>query len=141
MPAPSFRFDDLASGLPRQPVPIRFVCLAADWTPSVLAEVVGGFNQGFPPILTVYEFNPTSAAIGEVHPDRYAKFRTASGPLSTVLADLPANHFVWSDDLVIAFSDFIDLTSDRITAREQGHKIRWNPALSDSAAIINSSTD
>lgn len=106
-----------------------------------MAQAVTGFDQGYPPILCVYEFDPSSAHIGEVHPGQYDQFRDLRALTAEALGALPANHFVWSDELVQAYSDYIDLTSDRPTAMEGGLKIRWNPALGDCRDVIAQSID
>ncbi len=141
MPLPQILFEDHNLGHPqRQPVAVRFACLIADWSPGLLAEIVGGPGE-YPPLLTVYEFDPTTGHVGEVRRDAYAAIRALKAPLPETLAAIPANHFVWSDDLVIAFSEYIDLTIGRESANEEGEGLRWNPALGDCATVVAAAAD
>lgn len=141
MPIPSFNFDEPGAGLPRQPVPVRFACLAADWSPALFAEMVRGLGGEFPPLLTVYAFDVATGHVGEVRKDAYDKIRDLKAPLPDALAAIPSHHFVWSDDLEFAYSEFIDLTMDRKTAAEEGMGIRWNPDLADCGAVVAEAAD
>ena len=140
MPIPKFEFEDADAGLPRQPVPVRFACMAADWTPALLAEVVlGEMNEGYS-LLAVHEYDPATNWEGIVQPHTYEPYRQyRNQSLRDQLAKLPPNHFVWSDELVWAFSDFIDRTIGRESAAGLG--IRWQPALGDCADIVAESID
>ena len=73
MPIPKFEFEDADAGLPRQPVPVRFACMAADWSPSMFARFVEGSNDGVGQIVTVYAFDPKRKTIGEIHPIEYSQ--------------------------------------------------------------------
>lgn len=141
MPIPSFNFDEPGAGLPRQPVPVRFACLAADWSPALFAEMVRGLGGEFPPLLTVYAFDAATGHVGEVRKDAYDKIRALKAPLPDALATIPPHHFVWSDDLEFAYSEFVDLTMDRETAVEDGMGIRWSPDLVDCGAVVAEAVD
>src|SRR6266852_4015849 len=134
MPIPSYKFEDAKAGLPRQPVPVRLACLAANWTPRLFAVLVTGDSELGSPLIRVWEYDEKTRNVGEVHSESYNGI-IPDGDLTRCdeLAALPPNHFVWSDELVIAFSDLIDLTIGRESAHEDGLGIRWQPALLDCA--------
>lgn len=141
MPTPTLQFDDEATGLPPQAVPVRFACMAANWHPALFSELVTGIRD-IGPLLRVYEYDATKYTSGEVHPVEYQKYlATKTLPLCDALDSLPANHFVWSNDLVQAYSDYVDLALDREYARQSGLGIRWNPTLGGCENIIAASTD
>jgi len=142
MPIPSYKFEDAKAGFPPRPVPVRFACRAANWTPSLFAVLVTGDSELGPPLIRVWEYNENTEHVGEVHSESYNGI-IPDGDLTRCdeLAALPPNHFVWSDELVIAFSDLIDLTSDRDSAHEEGLGIRWQPALLDCAGVVSKCTD
>jgi len=123
---PEFRFDDEAKGLPPHPVPVRYACLAADWSPALLADILAK-RAPFGKSLTVWNYDEASGRVGEVLPNTYPIFAPEK---QNDLKLLPANHFIWSDDLVKAYSEYIDQTLDRDDARELGMGIRWRPASS-----------
>jgi hypothetical protein len=140
MPIPKLQFEDPTAGLPPQPVPVRLACIVANWSPALFAEVVLGKMNEHRPFITVHEFDPKADWTGEVQSENYEQYRQHRGrPLCEQLAELPANHFVWSDDLVSAFSDLIDLTIGRESAAGLG--IRWQPALGDCADVVAKSID
>lgn len=139
MPVPIFNFDKPQLGLPRHPVPVRFVCLAANWSPGLLATLISGDPRLSPqPLLTAHEFISESDYVGEVHPGFYQQLCGQSNTTPEALVLLPANHFVWSDDLVRAHSDLIDLTQGRENAWATGTSgIQWTPALGDCFPIVD----
>ena len=144
MPLPKFAFEDENAGLPRQPVPVRYACLAADWSPALFVSVVLGRMNDDHPLIKVYEFDPHIQNVGEIPSAWYESLErnlVATRGQSTCqqLTLLPVNHFVWSDDLIWAFSDFIDLTIGRESA--SGLHVRWTPALGECSAAILECTD
>jgi len=140
MPIPKFVFTDAPAGLPRAPVPVRYACMAANWSPALLAEVVCGAMNESRPLLTVFEYDPTFKRSGEVSPEAYEGYRNYRGqPQRDQLARLPINHYVWSDALISANSDLVDLTVGRDQA--DGQWIRWEVALGDCADIVAESID
>jgi hypothetical protein len=141
MPIPSYEFEDESSGSPRQPISVRFACLAANWTPRLLAVLITGDETLGSPLLRVLEYDENTGHAGEVHPESYIGLIPPEAALPEAVAALPRTHFVWSDELVTAFSDFIDLTSDREMAREMGLGIRWRPALRGVDALISECPD
>ena len=142
MPIPKFEFEDADAGLPRQPVPVRFACMAADWSPSMFARFVEGSNDGVGQIVTVYAFDPKRKTIGEIHPIEYSQYTSLPDePLANAVSELPSNHFVWSDEFVSSFSDYVDLCLDRETARLNGLHIRWVPDLKDCAEVVEGAVD
>ena len=141
MPIPSYEFEDESSGSPRQPISVRFACLAANWTPRLLAVLITGDENLGSPLLRVLEYDENTGHAGEVHPESYSGLIPPEAALPEAVAALPRTHFLWSDELVTAFSDFIDLTSDREMAREMGLGIRWRPALRGVDALISECPD
>lgn len=115
MPAPEFKFTDSPSGLPPNPVPVRFACLVSEWSPYLLASILGQLERFTS--LKAYQFNANSDKISEVPPSVYNDLHSE---IKNLCADagnrhspdylelLPVDHFVWSDDLVLAYSDYID---------------------------------
>lgn len=57
------------------------------------------------------------------------------------LARLPANHFVLSDELATAFSEFIDLFMTREDAVADGMGLQWRVALGPFASLIGECPD
>ena len=115
MPAPEFKFTDSPSGLPPNPVPVRFACLVSEWSPYLLASILGQLERFTS--LKAYQFNANSDKISEVPPsvynDLHSKIKNLSAGAGNrhspdYLKLLPVDHFVWSDDLVYAYSDYID---------------------------------
>jgi hypothetical protein len=139
VPIPRFRFDDASLGLPPQPVPVRYACLAADWSPSLLADLVVGFSATSPPMLAVREF--ASRRVSTVFPDEYREFHGVRPLKPENLAKLPPHHFVWSDDLVRAFSDLADLAGDRETAHLEKYYVNWEPELGPYLSELSSCAD
>lgn len=142
MPIPKFQFDDPEAGFPRQAVPVRWACMAGNWHPSMFAKFVVGLTDEIGPIVTVYALDTDTKQFGDVHPQDYAQYLTlAQEPLSGALAAIPANHFVWSDELIQSFSDFVDFCLDRETARSTGLHIRWTPDLKNCSPILDQCAD
>ena len=144
MPKPKFHFDHKARGLPRQPVPVRIACLAADWTPKLFARLVNwSIEECGKPLIDVYAFDESTHHVSEVTPSSYSPaIKEFSGNLPSDLLILPANHFVWSDEFVSAFSGYIDNVFGREDAWEGGYGIRWTPEVPDDCATaINECVD
>jgi len=141
MPIPTFHFDESALGLPRQPVPVRFACFAANWSIGMVATALTPQEDFYGQLLKVYEFNPENGYVGEVAPSFYTQFRHLDFPTPETLALIPANHFVWSDDLIHAFSDFVRLAWSDEDAQAAAAGVRWNPALGDCYEVVAHSTD
>ena len=110
------------------PVPVRFACLAANWDPQVFVHLVLGRMSDDHSLIDVYEFNPETKRIGRVPTEQYEQYdRKSDRALCERLAQLPGNHFIWSDEFVLAYSKFIDTTIGRASAGGCG--IHWQPAL------------
>ena len=142
MPIPEFKFEDEKKGVPRHPVPVRFACIAANWAPKMFAALVAGEEKLGGPLLDVYEFNGASRLFGEVHPETYSKLFSAQQKM--VISDLevlPVNHFVWSDELALAYSQLIDSTIGRDDASSEGMAIRWQPAFGENASVLEQCAD
>jgi len=132
-------FDDPPSGTPAKAVPVRLACFAAAWSPELFALIAAADPTIGASVLKVWEYNEKSGHIGEVNSEFYRSLFSGRTDLDEYHAveALPKDHFVWSDDLVNAFSDFIDSTSDRDTAHELGYHIRWKPALHKCDELIS----
>ncbi len=141
MAIPLYEFANPALGTLRKAIPIRLACLMAGWTPALMAGIISGLQDGIPPLLDVYEFDPNSQRIGEVRADAYDKYRRPGESYAKTIAAFPTNHFVWSDDLVLAYSDYIDEVVGRESAAGEGYGIRWNPELGDSVAAVTEAVD
>lgn len=143
MPIPNYYFDDEARGLPRQPVPVRFACIVADWSPQTIAGLASGAVTGFGgPLLDVHAFNSHTNKAGDVTPKSYATIsKSLSGNLCDDLQRLPANHFVWSDDLADVFLIIINDLDGHEEARQCGIKLHWNPELGENTSVIDECPD
>lgn len=143
MPLPTFKFiSDKLSPL-RQAVPLRYACLAADLSVGQLFEAISNRQSVFySPILVVYEFYKTNNCYAEVTPSVYEKLsRGLSGILEEDLLLIPPQHFVWSDDLLDAYSQVVDQTGNRETARLYGEGVRIPVALDMYADILEQCED
>lgn len=141
MPIPTFHFENPSLGLPRQPVPVRFACFAANWSIGMLATVLSREDAFNGQLLSAYEFIAELKYKGEVAPGFYDQFRGLDSPTPETLAAIPANHFVWSDDLTWAYSEFVDLAWSRDDAHAAAAGVRWAPALGDCAKVVSQSVD
>ena len=141
MPIPTFRFDQPTLGLPRQPVPVRFACFATNWSIGRIATALSPEDAFNGQLLRAYEVNAETGYVGEVAPDFYEQFRRLDFPKPETLALIPPNHFVWSDELIQAYSDFVGLTWNREDAHAAAAGVRWAPALGDCAEVVAQSTD
>ncbi len=121
---------------------MRFACLVADWPPSLLATLLTANADLEGPLLQAYEFRPADNNVGVVRPDFYERFLEGKGGISPEsITMLPSNHFVWSNDLVAAFSDLIDRTVGRDDAHSQRLRIVWNPGLLGCDTAVDESPD
>jgi len=146
MPIPAYDFEDPGAGLPPKAVPVRFACLAADWSPRHFVQVVLGRMAETNSLIQVFKCESKAQHVGEVRWAIYEQYERELAelrerPLSEQLALFPVDHFVWSDDLVRAFSDDIDLTIGREVARAFDLRIVWQPALGDCTAVIEECVD
>lgn len=143
MPIPTFHFDDETRGLPRQPVPVRFACIATGWSPNTIASLASGKTTGYGgPLIDIHAFNDITKKAGDVAPSIYAAIlKSLSGNLSDDLQKLPANHFVWSDNLAYAFTTLINEADDTDEIRQYGIKIYWNPELGENTSVIDECPD
>lgn len=143
MPIPTFHFDDETRGLPRQPVPVRFACIATGWSPNTIASLASGKTTGYGgPLIDIHAFNDITKKAGDVAPSIYAAIlKSLSGNLSDDLQKLPANHFVWSDNLAYAFTTLINEADDTDEIRQYGIKIYWNPELGGNTSVIDECPD
>ena len=141
MAIPSFHFDHPNLGLPRQPVPVRLACFAANWSIGMLATALSPEDSFHGSLLTAYEYNEGTGYVGEVVPTYYQQFRHIAFPTPETVGLLPENHFVWSDDLIQAYSNFVDLTWHRDDAHADEAGVRWTPALGDCEQVVAQSAD
>jgi len=107
--------------------------LVSEWSPYLLASILGQLERFTS--LKAYQFNANSDKISEVPPsvynDLHSKIKNQSagagnGNSPDYLELLPVDHFVWSDDLVLAYSNYID----ECVGREDAHEtcnFNWWP--------------
>ncbi len=136
------------NGEPRfnQPVPLRLVPLITDWTVNMLLGLMGdGYEvsdrQIFPLDAFIYDGTPTPKS---THRSTYNKLRksvTQSGDEQAWVSALPANHFVWSDDLVNAFTRVIDDTSSREEAVSTDTRLIWAPDTNSIQPLLDECPD
>ncbi len=126
------QFEDLDRGLPRQRVAVRIACVVTNWPPQLLASLIVSCENVVDRQLLAYELNKSTGAWGDVAALSYADIARLSGPTrQETLGQVPANHFVWSDELADAYSDYIDNTIGRDEAHRAGAYLRWTPAVGD----------
>lgn len=138
------QIEDPLTGEPRQPVALRLVPLI---TQLRVDEILYWLSE--PPLeemgclLTAYEYQPDGNHRIPT-PQMYAAIReevTRESSFRKKLARLPASHFVWSDELATAFTEFIDLFMDRDDAAADGMGLVWNVAIGPYASLIGECPD
>jgi hypothetical protein len=171
MPIPRLNIKDKVGGTPRQPVPLRYACLVANWSPQFLLELLSMSlgdevyaSQGFP-FLEGHELSNRGEL--DCPPEEYARLLDllpkvvelpkeeveswrldehvrrqrqirAERHVPAAYRCLPANHFVWSDELAATFSEVVDFFySDRADAARSGEKLRWRPAVLGLDDVLN----
>ena len=114
-----------------QPVPLVLVPLITDWTCCQLLELLGkGVNVGDRVIyvLNVFGYDGTSKP-KSVRPSLYARlFEEIPDNVSDgqEFELLPPHHFVWSEHLILGFTEMIDLTWNREDAHNAGAELIWD---------------
>jgi hypothetical protein len=99
----------------RQPIPLRKVPLIAKWSPEDLARLLTRDFEGLSYILIAYEWVEGSAArtvIPSTMQSALAGLDTAPDSYSKI-ALIPANYFVWSDELEVAYQTYHHYVSQR----------------------------
>ncbi len=141
---PIFSFTNPERGLPRALVPLRMVPDITDVDAEVvLAWLTVHSHLKLPALLTAWEFN-NSGTHGKVRHTFYSGLTNqmrATNSNQAKLALIPPDHFVYSDDLVHAFSDYIDIFISREAALDLGMAIEWNPSLGPNRIIIDQCQD
>ena len=137
MPIPIFDFDEF-DAIPRRAVPVRYACLVTNWTPGFLAERVlaMGELERFCRWLPVHEFDPADGVVYDVRLltmyEKLLKLRTEPASPDE-LEQLPANHFVWADDLAEVYEKAVSATFDDL---EYAPVIRWRVTPGDCKAVV-----
>ncbi len=143
MPLPKITVDDQNTGTPRQPVPLRFACLVTGLSfYHFLGLLIVRMHDRYER-LTAYEYR-TGAEPGVVRPDFFACLdKGASADLihKDLVAQLPPNHFVWSDELAAAFSDLVMEEIGQEAANAEGRGLEWNPAFCGLDALLAECVD
>ncbi len=144
MPLPVLKIEDPNRGTPRQPVPLRFAYFVTGLSPRVFLGLLATRQEGRYEYLTAYEF-AEGAEPRQVRPDMYqeilASLREEEPDDKALIEQLPASHFVWSDKLAEAFSQFIRDYLDDETANQAGMQLLWNPTLNQTEALLEECVD
>ena len=143
MPIPRLSIESPDEGLPRQPVPLRYAYLVTGLPFSEFLFLLAKRQEGRYEYLTGYEY-VAGAEPREVRAAVYAEILEATTneeSAQELLKRLPSNHFVWSDELAAAFSQFILDHPGVDTAQAQGMGLCWNPALLGLDALIKECVD
>jgi hypothetical protein len=143
--------------LPRQPVLVRYAYLVTGLTPWEFLSLLGTRQEGRYEYLTAYEFvqdaepRQVRAAFYQTitdkrrgkEPDHEAltDWDQRSGIDKALIEQLPTSHFVWSDELAGAFSQFIRDYLDDETANREGMGLVWNPAVHGTEALLSECVD
>lgn len=130
---------DGSTGLPRQPVALRLVPLITQLgVEDILSWLSSPPMDGMDCLLTAYEHRiEGEPRIGTRQ--LYSAIRSeiqAETSLRKKLARLPTTHFVWSDELAGAFSEFIDLYMSREDAVAERMGLKWNVAVEPFKALL-----
>lgn len=134
MPIPELHFEDERKGLPRQPVPVRFAVLISGLTVLQFVEMMTNIfkldDHAAFALLDCYEFSA-----GKIRTCRTSAISSIYEETKLLCTEkkrmkhLPSSWFVYSDDMVSAFSNWVDLTVGRESAWEDDMGLNWNPAL------------
>jgi len=138
VPIPTLAITDETRGLPRQRVPLRYACLVTGLSCANFRYLLTNIQEWGEAYLTAYEHR-SGEAPRAVRPDFYRTLLHGASnepPSPDALATLPADHFVWSDELAGAFSSFIDDCPGRKQATADGMGLEWHPALLGMDALI-----
>ncbi len=127
--------NDAGQPVCNQPVPLRLVPLITDWSCCLVLELLGdGIGAGdrvlFPLEPFIYD---KTASPKTKHHSFYADLKRSalgSGSSEQCLSTIPPNHFMWSDNIVTAFTTFIDLAMGREDAYDAGLSLLWAPDTS-----------
>lgn len=146
MPIPPIRIDDPQSrGLPRQAVPLRLAYLITGLSFDNFLFLLADRQEGLYEYLTGYEYAAGSEP-REVRRERYKRIEKEQARLpdateADLVALLPRDHFVWSDELADAFSRFVRDCPGYEEAQRQGMGLSWTPALREFRALIEDCID
>ncbi len=96
-------------------------------------------------LLTGYEYDPKTGKERKARPSLYrdiaSKLRAKSTTKAQRLEAIPPYHFVWSDELEIAFYAFIDDIVGRENADEWELSLDWEPAIGQYGKLIEKCPD
>jgi hypothetical protein len=143
VPIPTLHIADEALGLPRQPIPLRLACLVTGLTCADVRYLLADIQAGGQPFLSAYEYRPDDAP-RLLPPDHYRSSLPNPPrelPTAVFLQALPSNHFVWSDDLAAAFSQFVFDCPGPERAADDGWGLNWHPALLGMDGLIEDCVD
>lgn len=141
---PYYTFTSPLSGLPRQPVPVRLVqfILGMD-TDRVVTWLSNHPLIPARPLITAWQYAPNGKH-RKVRSKTYERLATKVGAASSPSAKLsllPRDHFVYSDELAMAFTDYIDTFLDRESASEANMGLEWNPTVRKLKRLVDQSPD
>lgn len=143
MPIRTLNMENPVRGLPRQPVPLRLAYLVTGLQFDDFLFLLAVRQEDRYEYLTGYEY-AVNIDPREVRRDFYAALLDDVGPdtaESECIARLPADQFVWSDDLAFAFSQFIRDCPGEETARGDGMRLSWTPAWRGLDSLLEECVD
>ena len=150
MPIPEIHIHDQSCGLPRQPVPLRLAYLIAwlsadDFRPHFdnFLFLLADRQEDYCEYLTGYAYLAGSAP-RQVRRQTYKQIEKACPPEATeaeLVALLPRDHFVWSDELADAFSQFCRDCPGYEDAQAAGMGLVWTPDLRELRSLIEECVD
>ena len=132
MPFNTLFLDESGSPACNQPVPLRLVPVITNWPVELLLSLIAlGIEQNGQSVFLIdcFIYDDTDEPKAK-HKEFYKDLLDTSTGID--INNIPNDHFVWSDDLKKAFSNYIDLTCGREVAQNSGIKLVWNP---DTSAI------
>lgn len=128
------QIDDEINGFPSQPIPLRLVPFITGWSLKQLLEYLSELQFDRYVLLTAYEYRNTKFP-GEVDRKFFAELLLEIS--DSELLKIPSNHFIWSDKLTWAFSQYLDLYYPREDTPSHIPKLIWDPALGENASLIH----
>ena len=144
MPLPKIHIDDVANGRPRQPIPLRFAPLVVGWScRSFLGLLCSSVIDDPGLLLKGYEYvnGTTPRSVRRAFYEDLSVSIRPDASASDALKQLPIDHFVWSDELAAAFSNFVENFHEPEDAYRQSMGLEWNPAFHGTEALIAECVD
>jgi len=137
--------QDELNGLPRRPVALRLAPLVTQLeVEDILTWLSETAYLGSPVyLLHAHQYEPDGRHRAGT-PQLYGSLLDAAletKGLRRKLQLLPADHFVWSDELARAFTSYIDLFIGRDEAVATGMGLKWDVAITPFAGLLGECPD